>query len=219
MPESKHRRSRGQALSRRARSAGTLATNKPKRKRANKIYIVASALIAVLVIAGFAVGGLGGGGHSAGNTGSANQHIAGVGERQVIDPSRNHLAEGTDIQYDFFPPTSGDHYPPQVLQRCGFYEDGIRDEVVIHHLEHGNIVVSYNLPDSAQVDQLRDTVGNIGISNIWGITRSYDKIPEGQVALAAWGVLDTMEGVDPDRIELFFNSYAGSLGPETIPCR
>ena len=58
----------------------------------------------------------------------------------------------------------------------------------------------------------------IGLANIWGITRSYDKIPEGQVAAAAWGVLDRMEGVDPQRLKLFFETYAGALGPEFVPC-
>ncbi|PKB68324.1 MAG: hypothetical protein BZY81_02250 [SAR202 cluster bacterium Io17-Chloro-G4] len=218
MPESRHRRSRGQALSRRARSAGNLTSNRPKRKKTNKIYLIASALIAVLVIAGFALGGLTGGGHG-GSSGSAATYVDGVGERQSIAPTRNHLPEGTQIEYESFPPTSGDHYPPTALERCGFYEDGLQDEVTVHHLEHGNIVVSYNLPDPAQVDQLRSAVGNIGLSNVWGITRSYDKIPPGQVALAAWGVLDTMNGVDGDRINEFFNTYAGSLGPETVPCR
>ena len=62
-------------------------------------------------------------------------------------------------------------------------------------------------------------MGDIDIANIWGIARSYDKIPEGQVALAAWGVLDRMDGVDEGRITQFFEAYAGSLGPESITCR
>ncbi len=212
------RRSRGQALSRRARSAGTLASARPKRKKTNKIYLIASALIAVLVIAGFALGGLTGGGHGGGSTGSAAQYVDGVGERQPIQGSV-HQPEGTEIQYSSFPPSSGNHWPPNVLRRCGFYEDGLEDEVAVHHLEHGNIIVSYNLPDPAQVSQLRDVMGGIGVANIWGITRSYDKIPLGQVALTAWGVLDTMDGVDGERITRFFDAYAGSLGPESIACR
>ncbi len=48
--------------------------------------------------------------------------------------------------------------------------------------------------------------------------RSYDKIPSGTVALAAWGALDTMQEVDKDRIETFFDTYSGALGPERITC-
>ncbi len=217
MPESKHRRSRGQALSRRARSAGTLASNRPKKKRTNKVYLVASLLIAVLVIAGFAVGGLVGG--TGGGSGTAVSYVEGIGERQAISSTTNHVDEGTDIAYESFPPTSGDHYRPEALRGCGFYDEGLRDEVIVHHLEHGNIIVSYNLPDTAEVAKLRDVMGGIAASHVWGITRSYDKIPPGQVALTAWGVLDTMEGVDGERITEFFDAYAGGLGPETVPCR
>jgi hypothetical protein len=89
----------------------------------------------------------------------------------------------------------------------------------VHNLEHSNIVVSYNLSNPEEIDQLRDVISDIGLANTSGVTRAYRKMPEGTVALAAWGVSDTMEGVDKDRIENFFNTYAGNLGPEgNIPC-
>jgi hypothetical protein len=94
----------------------------------------------------------------------------------------------------------------------------LRDERAVHNLEHGNIVVSYNLSSQAEVDQLRKVVDNIGMAAVWGVTRFYDQLPQGQVAVAAWGVLDTMQGIDRDRIKKFFEAYSGNLGPETIPC-
>ena len=118
--------------------------------------------------------------------------------------------------YSTSPPTSGDHWiVPEV---CGFYEDGLPDERTGHNLEHSNIIVSYNLPDQHQVDELKSAIDDIGLANVWGITRSYDKIPVGQVAIASWGVSDTMAGVDPQRLKLFFETYAGALGPEFVPC-
>ncbi len=220
MPESKHRRRRGQALPRSARSAGTLAATKPRKKKTNKLYIIASALIAVLVIAGFAVGGLAGGGRSnlVSQVGDSDQYVEGVGVQQPIALS-SHVAEGIDVEYASFPPTSGNHWPPNALVTCGFYEDGVPDERVVHHMEHSNIIISYNLTDPAQVGRLRQTVNDIGLLNIWGVTRFYDKIPEGQVALTAWGVLDMVEGVNEDRIRTFVDNYAGTLGPERAPCR
>ncbi|MCH7548433.1 MAG: MarR family transcriptional regulator [Candidatus Krumholzibacteriota bacterium] len=71
---------------------------------------------------------------------------------------------------------------------------------------------------SRVVDQLEDAVGSIGLNPVWGVTRFYDKIPAGTVTVAAWGVLDQMDGVDRERISRFFETYAGSLGPETIIC-
>ena len=44
---------------------------------------------------------------------------------------------------------------------------------------------------------------NLALAPAWAVTRFYDKIPEGTVALSAWGVLDTMQGVQNDRIESF----------------
>ena len=105
------------------------------------------------------------------------------------------------------------------LVTCGFYEDGLPDERAVHHMEHSNIIVSYNLFDQAEVDRLRDVVDDMGLLNVWGITRFYDKIPEGQVTLTAWGVLDELEGIDEDRIKEFVDNYAGTLGPERVPCR
>ena len=219
MPVSRHRRRRGRAAPRGSAAADNLSLARPRRQKTNKLYLGASVLIAVLVIAGFAVGGLaGGGGASRTPTGSQQAYVEGIGVQEPFQ-GNIHLPAGTEIQYASFPPSSGDHWPPQVIQRCDFYEEGLPDEVVVHHLEHGNIVVSYNLPDPAQVQQLRGVMDSIGISNVWGITRSYGKIPQGQVAITAWGVLDTMDGVDGERITRFFQAYAGNLGPESVPCR
>ena len=92
------------------------------------------------------------------------------------------------------------------------------DERIVHNLEHGNIVVSYNLASEEEVDRLRDALESIGKNAIWGVARSYDKIPSGTVALAAWGVLDTMQEVDEYRLKTFFDTYSGAMGPERIVC-
>lgn len=214
MPESKHRRRRGRALPRTARSAGSLVTSRPKRKKTNKFYLAASVIIAVLVIAGFAVGGgiFGGSGRSVSiSTGSANQFVEGVGFQQEL-LGNAHVPTGNSVDYNTLPATSGDHWATPTA--CGFYEDGVADEIIVHNLEHGNIVVSYNLATESQVDELQQAIDDIGLANIWGVTRFDSRIPEGQVAVAAWGVLDTMAGVDQERLGNFFETYAGNLGPE-----
>jgi hypothetical protein len=171
-------------------------------------------LIAVLVIGGFALGSAGLG---LGNRGSnSNGYVAGVGEQQDLMPTRNHVPEGQSVEYSTTPPTSGDHW--EIWGRCGFYDYALPDERTVHNLEHGNIVVNYNLTSEAEVQRLRDLFNNIGEANIWGIARFYDKIPEGTVVLTAWGVMDTMQGIDEERIRNFFEAYAGNLGPERVPC-
>ena len=219
MPISRHRRRRGRGASQGSRDADSLSLARPRRKKTNKLYLIAAITIAVLVIGSFGLTAVpfgGGGGGGGARTGNNNAYVPEVGIEQTI-LGADHLDEGTLINYLSFPPTSGEHWPPHVLRRCGFYENGLRDEVTVHHLEHGNIVISYNFNDQDQVDHLRRVVDDIGLANSWGITRYYDKIPEGQVAVAAWGVLDTMDGVDESGLRTFFE-YAGNLGPEEVPC-
>lgn len=208
------RRRRGRTATRAARSGNLITTN--RRKKTNKLYLAVSLLIAVLVIASFAFASFtGGGSSSTTRSGSAQQYVEGVGT-QVPLLSRNHVAEGESVVYNSAPPTSGDHWPTPAT--CGFYDGGLPDERVVHNMEHGNIVVSYNLPLESDIGALRDALDNIGLSRIWGVTRAYDGIPTGQIGLSAWGVLDTFLGVDETRIARFFEAYSGSLGPERFTC-
>ena len=221
MPESKNRRRRGRPVSRGQRAAATaIPIARPRKQKANKLYVAASVIIAVLVIAGFAVGGINFNRPSP--TGSSEgEYVEGVGVRQELMPTgprglSAHLDNTLTVEYSTSPPTSGDHW--KLPARCGFYEEGLPDEQIVHNLEHGNIVVSYNLSSDEKVDQLKDALDGIGLSSIWGVTRSYDKIPSGTISLAAWGVMDTMEEVDSERMNTFFETYSGALGPEKIIC-
>ena len=85
-------------------------------------------------------------------------------------------------------------------------------------MEHGNIVVSYNLPAEEDVSALRDAVNDIGLNRVWGVSRPYSGIEPGQIVLNTWGVMDSFSGVDKDRIGTFFETYSGVMGPERIPC-
>ncbi len=221
MPESKHRRRRGRPVSRGQRAAATaVPIARPRKQKTNKLYVAASVIIAVLVIGGFAVGGINF--QRPPDTGSSSgEYVEGVGVQQQLmtaGPSglNVHIDNDQTVEYSTSPATSGDHWATPTS--CGFYEDGLSDERIVHNLEHGNIVVSYNLASEEEVDQLRDALESIGKSAIWGVARSYDKIPSGTVAVAAWGVLDTMQEVDEDRIKTFFDTYSGALGPERIVC-
>ena len=209
MPVSRRRRGR---VARAARTGNLTVTN--KRKKTNKFYIAASVVIAVLVITSFAFASFSGGGGSA-QRGSSDGYTEGVGVQVDIEGA-THVIEGSIVNYNTSPPASGNHWP--IPERCGFYEDGLPDERVVHNLEHGNIVVSYNLPLASDVSNLRDVLDDIGLNNVWGVARAYDGIPTGQIALTTWGIMDTFVGVDRDRIARFFQTYSGA-GPEGgIPC-
>lgn len=60
----------------------------------------------------------------------------------VSDLGREHVPDGTKVQYNSNPPTSGSHYADWT--RAGVYEQPISDGHLIHALEHGYIIISYN---------------------------------------------------------------------------
>lgn len=218
MPLSRHRRRRGRAASRGSRANDNLSLARPRRKKINKIYLIATITIAVLVIGSFGLTAIpfrGGGGQG---TGSSSDYVDGIGVQQTIF-GNDHVSTGQAVEYASFPPTSGDHWPPESTARCGFNTDEVPDERVVHNMEHSNIIVNYNLATEEEVDQLRQVMGNIGLANVWGITRPYSEgLGVNQIALTAWGVIDIMDGINPDRIEAFFDTYAGVIGPESFSC-
>ena len=138
------------------------------------------------------------------------------GEEVPIMPSRNHVPEGQSVAYSTTPPTSGDHWARWA--HCGFYPDGLPDELIVHNLEHGNIVVSYNLSDEQGIAALRAAVNSIALAEGSGVIRFYDKIPEGTVAVAAWGRRARMPGSELGGLASFFAAFAGEVGPERIAC-
>ena len=139
-----------------------------------------------------------------------------IGEPVPISQDITHVPEGQRVDYSDAPPTSGQHWP--ATAPCGFYPDGLPDERVVHNLEHGNIVVSFNFTNPAQVTALRQVLDGVRQFDDWGVARSYDKIADGQVALAAWGQLHRMDGVRPWEIGPFFEAFAGVAGRERFEC-
>lgn len=61
---------------------------------------------------------------------------------QVADLGRTHVQVGSQVEYNSNPPTSGPHYEEWV--KVGIYDRPQDDRYLIHSLEHGYIVISYN---------------------------------------------------------------------------
>jgi len=60
----------------------------------------------------------------------------------VADQGRDHVTDIAGINYSSNPPTSGSHFP--VWAKSGVYDRLISDGYLIHSLEHGYIVISYD---------------------------------------------------------------------------
>ncbi|MEE2700732.1 MAG: DUF3105 domain-containing protein [Chloroflexota bacterium] len=194
-------------------------------RRRRILYLSLSGIVAILLVGSFVVAELPiGTGGLPEQTPGTNQsvYVKNIGEKQNIMSSAEHL-DGQLLQYNTTPPTSGDHW--SAPSQCGFYTTQVNDEAIVHNLEHGHVILSYHLPDEADVDKLRQIHEGLAGSSNWLITRPYPALSEGEVALAAWGVLDKFDVIDEERIELFFETYKGNLfSTETrslgqgIPC-
>lgn len=61
---------------------------------------------------------------------------------KLDDLGRNHVTDISNVSYNSNPPTSGSHFP--VWAKRGVYDRVLSDGYLIHSLEHGYIVISYN---------------------------------------------------------------------------
>ena len=187
-----------------------------------------AALLIILVSAGFILSGalplnIGKGTHA------PSLPVNGIGVTLPTDRNRSHFPSQLDITdvtplgYSTTPPTSGRHWSH--WSSCGFHRSTIPDEVIVHNLEHGNIVLSYNLSDPTLIDDLASAFFQVDLTREWGIARPYPRLDRGTIALTAWGVIQRWtiaQAADhTQNIRVFFDAYAGTQGPEFpngLPC-
>jgi len=151
---------------------------------------VAIALVAVVLIArNLGVGG-------------AGRFIAGGGVGQ-------HVPVGQTVAYASYPPTSGTH--AEVPATWGFHTEPVADEVAVHNLEHGGIVVSQNNISADDLAKLRalltsypkDQYGEVKL-----LIRPYEKVPPGTFTLTAWNWIDEgFTAYDDARVRAFMDSH------------
>src|SRR5262249_16643882 len=76
--------------------------------------------------------------------------------RPMPDEGRGHVAPGSPVMYEHYPPTSGHRWPSPAP--WGVFEQEVPPETWVHNLEHGGIVILYHCgtpcPDLGR--QLRD---------------------------------------------------------------
>jgi len=60
----------------------------------------------------------------------------------VSDLGQEHVAVGSDVEYNSNPPTSGPHY--ETPADPGKYDLPVEDGYLVHSLEHGYVIISYN---------------------------------------------------------------------------
>ena len=83
--------------------------------------------------------------------------------QKIKDEGRGHVDIGTQVDYNSNPPTSGKHYADWV--RSGFYSEPKDDRNLVHSLEHGYVIMSYNCDKQLTIDNAQWTKKKFSIFN------------------------------------------------------
>ena len=106
--------------------------------------------------------------------------------------------------YNSIPPTSGPHLSS--IARWGVHTQPIPDELQVHNLEDGGVVVQYNgSVDSETISKMAEVVGQY---RNFVILAPYPDM-ESPIALTAWTRIQKLENFDQDKIERFIKAYRG----------
>jgi hypothetical protein len=108
------------------------------------------------------------------------------------------------IVYNSTPPTSGPHLGQ--LARWGIHTEPIPNELQVHNLEDGGVMVQYSCEDCEDlVEQLGGVVGRYDERVILAPYPAMDS----RIALTAWGRIDTFDDFEEERVIAFVDAYAG----------
>jgi hypothetical protein len=149
------------------------------------------------------------------------ERVTKVEGEEFHEPSGNaqHIAEGASHDpYSTNPPTSGPHYANWT--DAGIKDSQLPDEVVVHNLEHGYIVINYrpDLPPE-QVEELKRIFNSLPNSPMFNKVKAV-MMPRAQnehaISLTAWGYLLHMNAPSETKIKQFYEAHVDQ-GPEQVP--
>ncbi len=144
-----------------------------------------------------------------------------LGNEHVPSPSTPH------VPYNTAPPTSGPHL--QWVAKWGVHKTPVIRELQVHNLEDGGVIVQYKCPEpcpdlvaklEALAAQYRDKAEADRKAMPAGpnqqVRSKYDHLivapypdMEHQIALTAWGRIDSFDGYDEARIVKFIEAFIG----------
>ncbi len=126
------------------------------------------------------------------------QTVPTLGNQHIASPDTPHQP------YNTRPPTSGLHL--ESLARWGIHSQPIPDELQVHNLEDGGVLVQYRCRDCDElVAKLRAIVSRYPDRVILAPYPHMDT----RIALTAWGRIDAFDEVDEGRIVRFIEAYRG----------
>lgn len=138
---------------------------------------------------------------------------------QFPNQGRDHVKEEewSKFAYNSNPPTSGPH--DSVWTTAGVYDIVPGDGHLVHSLEHGYIIISYNCnngqPLSQQdCDALKKQLSDLAnAKRLWKLVVVPRPTLDSRIALSAWTYLEKLDGFDKDKIATFIDAHRDH-GPE-----
>ncbi|MBI4127768.1 MAG: DUF3105 domain-containing protein [Parcubacteria group bacterium] len=146
----------------------------------------------------------------------------GLPGRAVAAQGRNHIAEAAAHEpYNTTPPTSGPHYG--YTAPWGVHAEHVADEVVVHNLEHGGVIVNYdcnrsgeNLSEDERANACEELVSQLtDITTQYRVKvlqHPYEEL-DYPIVLTAWGRIMELDRFDKDLIQKFIRAFRDK-GPE-----
>ncbi|GAC1409979.1 MAG: hypothetical protein NVSMB57_03170 [Actinomycetota bacterium] len=131
---------------------------------------------------------------------------------------RAHVPKGTVVDYKTQPPTSGDHL--QIWGATGVYSQMVPDELLVHNLEHGHVVIWY-VPGKVSPAIISGLVDLVKKNKKWVllVPRPAAKfIPAAKIAFTAWQRMQRCPEPTADVVvaaKSFIEKY-GKTAPEKI---
>jgi Protein of unknown function (DUF3105) len=138
--------------------------------------------------------------------------------RSVPSEGRTHVAAGTPLVYEHFPPTSGPHWPSWASY--GVHDTPVPPELWVHNLEHGAIVLLYRCPTPCPdlVHELASVYATFprGKYDAVKLVISPNERIHSRLAALAWTWIDEMPELDRARLLRFYEAHV-DRGPEDVP--
>jgi hypothetical protein len=190
----------------RSRSAASQrSVRKVTRRQNNRLIWILGAIVAIGLVA-YAIYAL----MQSASQGEPGQFVA--------IQSRDHIAVGaTHPAYNSDPPAGGWHYDTPALPNV--YDQPLADEQVVHNLEHGYIVISYDCSKLTNCDPVKSELRKVFTDNNgWKIVVAprQNRDPNDAIGLTAWGRVLQLPSFDRRQIDAFIAAYRDK-GPEQTP--
>jgi len=171
------------------RAAAREAREKQKRQR--RIIYAVIGIVAVVLVGALLVRAVA--------TPKPGKAVANMGNAHIDE------SQVGAMTYNSTPPTSGPHLGR--IAAWGIHTEPIPNELQVHNLEDGGVLVLYDCPDGCDelVAQLTEVVQQYGDEVILAPYPGMDTT----IALTAWNRIDQMDSYDRERIEAFIKAFRG----------